>query len=421
MDDKKKKEDKNLFKSFLKFVLNIFILLIVFSLGAYMAVENDIVKKSAEKEVVFVGKLLGKYQEVDNKLVQNVDFSLYWDTWNEIKDSYIGNDEISDKQLFYGSLKGLVESTGDPYSTFMDPTKTKEFEENMSGSFEGIGAEIGIRDGILTVISPLSGTPADRAGLNPGDKILEINGETTENLDINEAVSRIRGEKGTEVKLSVYTPEANDVRDVNIVRDTIIIESVKMEILEDDIFLIEISAFNSDTRSLFSEFSRQAFENEAKGVIIDLRNNPGGYLDSSVAILGEWINGKKALLEIFNDGREIEYTAKGSNYLENIPTIVLINYGSASASEIVSGALQDYDKATIIGTKSYGKGSVQVVKNMKDGSSIKITVAKWLTPLGQNISEEGIEPDEEITFTEDDYINDVDPQLNRALELLKDN
>ncbi|MFA5420538.1 MAG: S41 family peptidase [Patescibacteria group bacterium] len=410
---------KNIFKSFLKFALNVLILFLVFSLGAYMAVESEVIKRTAEKEVVFIGKLLGKYQSNEDRLVQNIDFSLYWDTWDEIKESHIGNNEISDKKLFYGSLEGMVRAIDDPYSEFMDPKLTREFEENMSGSFEGIGAEIGIRDGVLTIISPLSGTPADRAGLKPGDKILEINGETTEKMNINEAVSKIRGEKGTEVKLSIYTQEMNEIKDVLIIRDTIIIESVKLEILEENIFLIEISAFNSDTRSLFSKFAKKAFDEKASGIILDLRNNPGGYLDSSVFVLGEWVNGKRALMEIFNDGREVEYVAKGSNYLENIPTVVLINYGSASASEIVSGALQDYEKATIIGTKSYGKGSVQMVKNMKDGSSIKLTIAKWLTPLGQNINEAGITPDEEVIITEDDYLNDKDSQIERALELLK--
>lgn len=414
----KKNKIKNIIKNILFVFLGVFILLVAFLSGASLAVENNVVKKVAEKNVIFLGRLSGKYSKVDSQIAQNIDFGLYWDVWDAMKELYVDKDQISDKQLFYGSLKGLVNSLEDPYSEFMDPQLTKEFEEDMSGSFEGIGAEIGIRDGILTVIAPLEGTPAQKAGLMSGDKILEINGESTKDMNIDQAVSKIRGPKGTEVVLNIFRTGLEDFKDINIIRDTIVIKSVSLEILDNNIFLIKINSFNDDTEYLFSGFAKQAFDNKAKGVVLDLRNNPGGYLETSVNVLGEWINGEVALAERFTDGHEMEYIAKGNNYLKDIPTVVLINYGSASASEIVSGALQDYGKAKIIGEKSYGKGSVQMVKNIKDGSSLKITIAKWLTPKGQDINKEGIKPDEEVKLSLEDFENDIDNQLNRALEIL---
>lgn len=419
MDNKNKIKLKKFFKRLGIFLFNVFVLLFVFLLGAYLAVENNVVKKVAEKEVVFLGKLSGKYKEYDGRLAQNIDFNLYWDTWDTIKESYVGGGDLTDKQMFYGSLKGLIDSIDDPYSEFMDPQTSKEFEEDMSGSFEGIGAEIGIKDGTLTVIAPLDGTPACNAGLMSGDKILEINSESTEKMSIDQAVSKIRGPKGTEVILKIFRIGLDDFKDIIITRDTIIVESVSLEVLDDNIFLVKINAFNSDTDALFSRFAKQAFNEKARGFILDLRNNPGGYLESSVLVLGEWVNERRALIERFSDEHEIEYVAKGSDFLADIPTVVLINYGSASASEIVAGALQDYGKAVIVGENSYGKGSVQMIKGMDDGSSVKITIAKWLTPLGQDINKEGITPDEEVELSFEDFEKEIDPQLEKALNLLK--
>lgn len=414
----KKNNRKKILKKILSYFLFVFLLFLVFLSGASLAVKNNVVKKVAEKNVVFLGQLSGKYSNVDNQIAQNIDFSLYWDVWDSVKEYHVDKGQVTDKQLFYGSLKGLVNSLDDPYSEFMNPELTKEFEEDMSGSFEGIGAEIGIRDGILTVIAPLEGTPAQKAGLMSGDKILEINGESTENMSIDQAVNKIRGPKGTEVTLNVFRIGLEDFKDIKIIRDTIIVKSVSLEILENNIYLIKINAFNSDTEYLFLNFAKQAFEGKAKGVVIDLRNNPGGYLETSISVLGEWINGEVALIEKFTDGNEMEYIAEGNNYLKEIPSVVLINYGSASASEIVAGSLQDHSKAKIIGEKSYGKGSVQMVKNIKDGSSIKITIAKWITPKGQDINKEGITPDEIVELSLEDFEKNIDNQLNRALEIL---
>lgn len=413
------KKVKKIFSKILSSIAILLVVFVIFSAGAYLAVKSDVVKKLAETEVFYLGRLTGKYSKVDSKWAQNVDFDLYWEVWEKLKTQHPNKDQITDKQMFYGSLKGLVASFDDPYSEFMDPKENKEFEDDMSGVFDGIGAEIGLRDGILTIISPIEGTPASRAGLLPGDKILEINGENTKDFSVDQAVSKIRGPKGTEVVLSIYNSSIDEIREVKIIRDKIFIKSVKYEKLENDIFLIKISAFNDDTSSLFSEAVKQFISSGSKKLIIDLRSNPGGYLETAVNLLGEWINGEVAVIEKFADDKQLDYPAKGLNRLSSYNTVVLINGGSASASEIMAGALKDYGKATIIGETSYGKGSVQMLRSLSDGSALKVTVAKWLTPKGQDISKEGIKPDVEVELTYDDYMAVKDPQMDAAKKFFK--
>lgn len=413
------KKVKKIFSKILSSIAILLVVFVIFSAGAYLAVKSDVVKKLAETEVFYLGRLTGKYSKVDSKWAQNVDFDLYWEVWEKLKTQHPNKDQITDKQMFYGSLKGLVASFDDPYSEFMDPKENKEFEDDMSGVFDGIGAEIGLRDGILTIISPIEGTPASRAGLLPGDKILEINGENTKDFSVDQAVSKIRGPKGTEVVLSIYNSSIDEIREVKIIRDKIFIKSVKYEKLENDIFLIKISAFNDDTSALFAEAVKQFISSGSKKLIIDLRSNPGGYLETAVNLLGEWINGEVAVIEKFADDKQLDYPAKGLNRLSSYNTVVLINGGSASASEIMAGALKDYGKATIIGETSYGKGSVQMLRSLSDGSALKVTVAKWLTPKGQDISKEGIEPDVEVELTYDDYVAVKDPQMDAAKKFFK--
>lgn len=406
---------KKIIKIILKILAGIIIFMIVFLAGAYLATKNNVIGQIAEKEVLYLGSIVGKYEKQDGKWVQNANFDLYWEVWDLLKSDYVNKDSLADKQLFYGSLEGLVSSLDDPYSEFMDPQENKQFEEDMSGTFEGIGAEIGIRDDLLTVISPIEGTPAQKAGIMAGDKILEINGESTQGMDINEAVSKIKGPKGTEVVLSIFRNGFDDIKEFKIIRDVISIKSVSYEKLDNNLFLIKINSFNGDTNYLFSQAIREVLTQDPDGIIVDLRNNPGGYLEVAVMMLGEWINGEVAVIEQFANGKTTEYLADGLNRLKNYSTVILINGGSASASEILAGALRDYNKATIIGEQSYGKGSVQMVKNLTDGSAVKITVAKWLTPKGQNIDEEGIKPDQEVELTYDDFENNRDPQLEEAI------
>jgi carboxyl-terminal processing protease len=345
------------------------------------------------------------------------DQDMFWHVWATIKKNYV-NQPVEDKDLFYGALKGLVMGLDDPYSTFLEPEMAKEFLESMSGSFEGVGMEIGIKDGRLTVVAPLPHTPAFRAGLRAGDKIFAINGKDTSTMNLDEAVHLIRGPKGTPVVLTIWHPGENATEEVSIIRDVINIKTVSWELKENQIAYLSITHFNEETWSEFKDIAQVIVRADPQGLIVDLRNNPGGYLDTAVKIAGYWIADEVAVFSKDSSGKETEYHASGKGELSHLPTIVLVNQGSASASEILAGALQDYDHAVILGEQTFGKGSVQELESLFDGSALKLTVANWYTPLGRFISEEGIVPDIKVELTEEDFINEQDPQLERAQSIL---
>ncbi|MEI6529082.1 MAG: S41 family peptidase [Candidatus Falkowbacteria bacterium] len=349
----------------------------------------------------------------------NFDFNLYWEVWDALKVNYVDKVKIKDKDLFYGSLKGLAESVGDPYTVFMDPTDAKEFANDLAGTFEGIGAEVGMRNEIVTIIAPLEGMPAQKAGLRAGDKVYAINGTSTIGLSVDQAVKLIRGKKGTKVTLTVLRSAGEKPKDIIITRDVIFVKSVKTEMRTDGIFVIKVTNFNDDTLSLFNAAVSEAVAKNPKGIILDLRNNPGGYLDTAVAMASEWVEAGPVVAEQFGDNKRNEYPSNGRARLKSFPTVVLVNGGSASASEILAGALRDYKKATLVGEQTYGKGSVQTLKDLSDGSTLKVTIAKWLTPAGDFINEKGIAPGVEIKYTQADIDKNVDPQMNKALDILK--
>ncbi len=340
-------------------------------------------------------------------------FPTFWEAWDILHQEFIG--EVNDRNLFYGAVSGLVSAAGDPYTVFSDPEETKQFEENIEGSFSGIGVEIGMRDGAVTVIAPLDGSPAAQAGVREEDIIAAINGEPIrpeENLD--DVVDRIRGPKGSSVKLTVlHKDEASSV-EITIVRDTIHIESVKMNIT-DGVAHMEITSFNGDTPKLFTDAAHEAARAGVKGVILDLRNNPGGFLDGAVKIAGVFLEPNTVVVSEKGD-QEREYHSKGQPILKDQPIVVLINGGSASAAEIVAGALQDKRGARLVGQKTFGKGSVQEFKKLSDGSSIRITVAKWFTPSGRSIEDAGIEP---TIVVENNRDTPADEPLDRAVEELQ--
>jgi len=407
----------------LKVLLTIFILflmLFMFMLGMYLPGNNEVFKELAKKEVVYLGEVSGKYSQADDSISQNIKFQLYWDVWDSIKKNYVNTGKISEKELFYGSLQGMVESLGDPYTVFMNPEKYKEFNEGMSGKFEGIGAEVGIKDGILTIIAPLDGMPAQKAGLLSGDKVFDIDGESTKDMTLNDAVSKIRGKKGTDVVLNIFRKGVNETKKITITRGVITIKSVRTDFRDDGIAVLKIINFNDNTLNDFNDAVRDIESKNCKGLIIDLRDNPGGYLSTSVEIASEWIENGPIVIESFGDHNEEDniYNARGIARLKDYPTVILINQGSASASEILAGAMRDYDKAIIVGSQSYGKGSVQTLKTFKDGSSVKITIAKWLTPNRISISDKGITPDVVVDYTMEDYENDRTPQMDKAIEVL---
>ena len=356
----------------------------------------------------------GEEEVVEEKL----DFNLYWEVWDNVKTNYVDKNKIQDKDLFYGSLKGIAESTGDPYTIFMDPAETKEFTDDLAGAFEGIGAEIGLRNDITTVIAPLDDTPAQKAGLRSGDKIYAVDDAPTIGLTITEVVRKIRGEKGTAVKLTIIRGDEKPF-DVEIVRGLIIVKSVKTEMRTDGIYILRLSNFNDDTEFLFKRAVDDILVKQPKGIILDLRNNPGGYLDTAINIASEWIEEGPIVAEQLNNNRRNEYPALGLARLKNFKTVVLVNGGSASASEILAGALRDYKKATLVGETTFGKGSVQALKPLSDGSILKVTISKWLTPAGDFINEKGIDPNVEVELSVDDVNNDRDPQMDKALEIIK--
>ncbi len=363
------------------------------------------------------GKVTNKEVKPDY-LLKDVDFKLFWTLWDTIKDKYYDADEVLDTEMLYGSMIGMVASLQDPYSVFLNPEIHEEFTEELNGRFEGIGAEIGIRKNQLTIIAPLPDTPADRAGLKSGDKIIGIDDVDTQGMSLDQAVNLIRGEGGTEVVLSIMSGD-NELKEVPIIRDTIDIVSVTWKEVEPKVSYIKLSYFNQDTTADFRKIASEVLATNPNTIILDLRGNPGGFLDVSVKIASFWIEDSPVVLEKMADGTISKYNSYGKPSFKGLQTYVLVNEGSASASEIVSGALQDYNLATIVGEQTFGKGSVQDLIEFKDGSSVKLTIAKWLTPNGNTIDQSGITPDIVVEMNGEDYDEDRDPQLDRVLELIK--
>lgn len=346
-----------------------------------------------------------------------IDFQLFWEVWQILKDRYVAQ-PVNEQDLFYSAIAGMVAGLRDPHSLFLNPEQSKEFLEEINGSFEGIGAEIGFKNEQLTVIAPLPGSPAEQAGLLAGDRILFIDGRDTKFITINEAVSYIRGEKGTKVILTIQRAESAQLMEVAIERNTIRIESVKWELVpvgDRQIAHITLSHFNSDTPAAFRDIINQILLKSPDGLILDMRNNAGGFLDVAIDVASKFMEtGETIVLEQSGDKTEKAYPAVGVSPLKDITTVVLINGGSASAAEIVAGALQDTQKAVLIGATTFGKGTVQDLQSFSDGSSLKLTIARWLTPHKNMIDAVGIEPDFVVERTIDDISNDLDPQLDAA-------
>ena len=347
------------------------------------------------------------------------DADLYWGVWKSLEEMYY-KQPVADKDLFYGSLKGMVYGLGDPYTVFFEPKEAEEFTQELEGIFEGIGAEIGIKNNMVTIIAPLPDTPAERAGIRPGDIVLAIDKEDTQNMSLDEAVTKIRGPHATSVTLTLLRTSVETPITVTIVREKITVKTIQYEEKENGIFYMRVMSFNEDTGRDFFEAAKAITKKNPRGLIIDLRSNPGGFLNVAVDIANAWVKKGPIVIERFSDSSENAYNATGDTVFEDdLMTVVLVNNGSASASEIVAGALQDYKKATIVGEKTFGKGSVQDYTELSGGSSLKITIAEWLTPTKRSIEDEGITPDIEVPLTDEDYNADYDPQLDKALELLR--
>lgn len=374
-----------------------------------------------------VGLLVGKL-EVTCKVCppEEVDFSLFWEAWNKLHQKFVNPKEMDTQQMIYGAISGMVKSLGDPYTVFMTPEDSKKFLEDAAGRFEGVGMEVGIRKDILQIIAPLKGTPAEKAGLRAGDKIIKIGNILTTNLLIDEAVSLIRGPKGTEVTLTIYREGWDDTKEFTITRAVIEPPSVEWELKDlgdgKKAAYLKLYQFSEVADADFNVTAREILNSPADRIILDLRNNPGGYLEVAQDIAGWFLEkGEIVAIEDRGDGTaRKEYQALGNSKLLRYPIVVLINEGSASGAEILAGALHDNHNITLIGKTSFGKGSVQQLENLRGGSSLKITVAKWLTPKGISISEVGLKPDVEVELTEKDFEEKKDPQLDKAIALIKE-
>lgn len=350
------------------------------------------------------------------------DYTVYWEAWNVLKQNFVSADKKTDKDLLYGSISGLASAFGDPHTVFFPPEEGKAFAEQVNGEFGGIGAEIAQKDGLIQIQTPLKGTPSERAGLLSGDFILKIGATSTESMDVFSAVQLIRGEPGTKVTLNVFRKDKwLQPRDIVITRERIEVPTLETKYYDNNkIVGISLYQFNPNASRRFHEAATDALTKGAQGIVFDLRNNPGGYLDIANELAGWFVNrGTLIVSERFKSGPDQQFLAAGNGALKALPVVILINGGSASASEILAGALRDIRGVKIVGEKSYGKGTVQQVMDLKDGSSLKVTIAHWVMPSGTILDHNGIVPDIEVKPTDDDLKNKKDVQLEKALEVLR--
>lgn len=368
-----------------------------------------------------------------------VDFSLFWDVWQRIHTFYIDRSSIDTQKLVWGAISGMVNALDDPYTVFLPPKENESFKEDIGGSFQGIGAQLGLKDGKIIIQTPLKGSPAEKMGLKPMDWILKVDSEDTVGWTLTQAVTKIRGTKGTTVTLSILHDKADKPVDITITRDEIVVPSVESWIkLPKDITeivgvsgvsrilgtnkriaYIYLSRFGDRTNEEWLKAVATIVEAERTGIdglVFDLRNNPGGYLDGAVFIASEFIKSGTIVTQTNSDGTKETLTVNRKGQLTTIPMVVLINKGSASAAEIVAGALKDYKRATIVGETSFGKGSVQSPQELKGGAGVHITTGKWLLPNGDWINKKGITPDVEVKM--DTFEATQDAQLEKAIELL---
>ncbi len=375
------------------------------------------------------------HKEPSSGLRPEVDFDLFWRAWSIAEDKYVDIDKVNRQEMVYGATSGLLKSFGDPYTVFFPPKESKEFQIEVRGEFEGVGMEIGIKKGILTVVAPLKNTPAEKSGIKSGDKILKIGETSTADLSVEEAVRLIRGPKNSKVKLTVFRNGEDESRVLEIERAVIKIPTLETEVDKTattidgkkgketplgDIFVIRLYNFSEDSVNKFRQALREFVLSGKTKLILDLRNNPGGFLEAAVDIASWFLpQGEPIVFESFGKNLDEQaHRSRGYNIFKNLPMAILINQGSASASEILAGALRDYGLAKLVGERTFGKGSVQELIPLTSDTSLKITIAKWLTPKKQSISEGGLTPDIEVKITKEDINAGRDPVMEKAIELL---
>jgi carboxyl-terminal processing protease len=359
---------------------------------------------------------------------ENVDFSPVWRAWHELAARYVPgangtSTPVTDQDKVWGMIQGLAASYGDPYTVFLPPSEAEIFNDDISGSFEGVGMEIANRDGVLTVVSPLKGTPASEAGIRSGDIIVSIDGVSTKDISVDGAVRRIRGEKGTPVTFEIAREGEADLIEITVTRDVIDIPTIETELRSDGTFVIELLSFTAVSPELFRNALQEFVDSGSDELVLDLRGNPGGYLEAAVDMASWFLPaGKVVVTEDYGGNRDqVVHRSRGYDvFNDNLKMVILVDGGSASASEILAGALQQHGIAKLVGSKTFGKGSVQELIEITGDTSLKVTVARWLSPNGTQIPHEGITPDIEVERTIEDVEAEQDPQMDTAIETLRD-
>lgn len=366
--------------------------------------------------------------DVQNKTVGqplSVDFAPFWKAWNTLNDKFVdtatSSKAVTDQTKVWGAISGLTASFGDPYTVFFPPAESAIFAEEVRGNFEGVGMEVVQKDGALVVISPLKDSPAEQAGVLAGDRIIKIDNKDTANLTTEAAVGLIRGKSGTEVTLTVFRSTKKEAFEVKITRGVINIPTIDTKDLGNGIFKIDLYSFTAESPNLFRGALRQFIESGNSRLILDLRGNPGGYLEAAIDMASWFLpSGKIVVRESFGQNKEeTVYRSKGYDiFTDKLKFVILVNGGSASAAEILAGALSEHGKAILVGEKTFGKGSVQELVNITSDTSLKVTIARWLTPDGVSISKQGITPEFVVARSQTNIESDKDPQLDKAVEIL---
>jgi carboxyl-terminal processing protease len=345
-------------------------------------------------------------------------FKPFWEAWNIVHNQFV-DQPVDDTALMQGAIKGMMDALGDKQTFYMDPKLYENQTTQLQGSYEGIGAYVDLRGDFLTIVSPIEGSPAEAAGLQPGDKVIAIDGADMTGVPPEEARSKIIGPEGTNVTLTISRDGQTTPLEFTITRAKIVMHSAEGKMLDNGIGYIDINTFGDQTTQEMRDALDKILAQNPKGIIIDLRNNPGGYLTTAVEVSSEFIDKGPILFEKFGNGKLEEHDALGNGRATKIPLVVLVNEGSASASEILTGALQDYGRAKVVGVQSYGKGSVQVWQPLSNNQgAARVTIAKWLTPKKRAIDHVGLTPDVIVEMTEEDFKANRDPQLDAAIETL---
>jgi len=394
-----------------KIILTILVLSITFAGGVFLG------SLLSRKEITLNN---GRVEILNNEPaagIKTVNFDLFWQTWDLLFQKYLKASEIDPQKLLEGAISGMVKSLDDPYTAFFNPEELAAFKDQMAGKYEGIGIEMGFKDGQVVVVSPFGNSPASKKGIKSGDYILMVDDKKTEGLSLSEVAGMIRGPKGSNVKLILLHEGEKETYEVEVTREEIVYDSVSLE-MKGEIAQIRILHFADNTNTEWDKAVKEAISKNPKGIVLDLRNNPGGYVNSAVYIAGDFVKNDVITKEKFASGNEQILRSEGTGRLARYPLVILVNEGTASASEILAGALQYYKLGELVGKKTFGKGIVQEEVGLSQESALHVTTAEWLLPSGDNIHQKGLTPDIEIDLSDDDFKAGKDPQLKKALELL---